>query len=311
VSKVDVFMSEEVSRARNRLLYINHQQWGKRLYILPAVITLFAITIVPFLFSLVISFFNLDLRYANSLSFAGLANFINAVIDNRFQIAATNTLKIIIPAIILEILLGLLLAVTINRNFPGKQIATTILIIPTMISPVVVAFIWRTLFLPNYGGVNDILARLGIPFVPTWLGDPVQAVIAIIIVDVWQWTPFVMMILLSGLQVLPQEPYESALIDGSNSIQSFWYITLPQIRYYLIIAIVFRLIYGFILFDPIFVLTGGGPGGATETVAFYIYTVAFRFTRIGYGAALSYILLIVVVITTTFLVRATREIEPT
>ncbi|MFQ5722395.1 MAG: carbohydrate ABC transporter permease, partial [Candidatus Aminicenantales bacterium] len=154
--------------------------------------------------------------------------------------------------------------------------------------------------------INGFLQLLGIKLQPAWLGEPNLAVLAVVFTDVWEWTPLVMMILLAGLQSIPLEPYESARIDGASPFQVFGYITLPLLRLPIMAAIVIRFIDTIKLFDIVYVLTMGGPAGKTETISFYTYLVGFRYFRMGYAAALSYLLLILTIILTTAFIRLMR-----
>ena len=180
---------------------------------------------------------------------------------------------------------------------------------PVMISPVVAALMWRMLYHEKYGAINAILRLLGFGNGPSWLGSPYLAPFSVVLVDTWQWTPLFMMILLAGLQSIPVEPYESALVDGASRHQVFWYITLPMLKTSIIAALLIRLIDVIKLFDTVFILTSGGPGSSTETVSYYIYLVGFRFFRAGYASSLSYLLLVIVVVIILGFLRILREKE--
>jgi multiple sugar transport system permease protein len=161
-----------------------------------------------------------------------------------------------------------------------------------MLPTVVVGVVWRLMLNPNFGAINGTLKQFGISTESlTWTASPKLAMLSVIAVDVWQWTPFVFLVLLAGLQAIPQEPYEAALIDGSNRWQTFWHVTLPLLKPSILIVLLLRTMDLLRVFDQIFILTEGGPGFATETIGLYIYRTAFRFFDFGYAAAMSFVLL--------------------
>jgi len=163
-----------------------------------------------------------------------------------------------------------------------------------MLPAVVVGVVWRLMLNPNFGAVNGTLKSIGLSTDPlTWTASPKLAMVSVIMADVWQWTPFMFLILLAGLQAIPQEPYEAALIDGSTAWQTFRHITLPLLKPAILIALLLRTMDLLRVFDQIFILTEGGPGFATETVSLYIYRTAFRFSNFGYAAAMSFVLLLI------------------
>jgi multiple sugar transport system permease protein len=271
---------------------------GKRLekywFILPALLLLFLIFIFPLLYSLWVSFHHLQL--GRPMAYIGWENFSEALFeDSRFASSVINNIKIALPAITIEFFLGFFLALTLNQNIRGKALFTTLLVVPIMISPVMAAMTWRMLYGAKYGAINHILKGLGIAEVSfDWFATGPRAIFAIVLADVWHMTPFVMMILFAGLQAIPDELYEAARVDGASRRQSFMAITLPLLQLPILVAILMRFIDLSKLFGLIFVLTWGGPGGATETVSFTTYLAGFQYFRIGYASALSYLILIVV-----------------
>lgn len=273
-------------------------------YVLPVMIILLGITIFPLIYSLLLSFYSCDLRLGGNWVFNSLNNYREALFeDARVWSSLENTFFIAVPAVVLEFLIGLGLALLLNREIIGKKIITSLLILHVMMPPIVAGLIWRVLYHEKYGAINGFLRSLGINAQFSWLGDPNLARVAVIFTDVWEWTPLMMMILLAGLQSISMEPYESAKIDGASPLQIFGYITLPLLRIPIMVAILIRLIDSIKLFDIIFVLTRGGPGGKTETISFYTYLVGFRYFRMGYAAALSYLLLIITVVLSMVFIR--------
>ena len=195
-------------------------------------------------------------------------------------------------ALTCEFLLGLGLALLLNNQIRGRGFFRASLLVPMMLPTVVVGVVWRLMLNPNFGAVNETLKQFGIDTESlTWTASPKLALLSVIAVDVWQWTPFVFLVLLAGLQAIPQEPYEAALIDGSSRWQTFWHVTLPLLKPSILIVLLLRTMDLLRVFDQIFILTEGGPGFATETISLYIYRTAFRFFDFGYAAAMSFVLL--------------------
>ncbi|MBI3695359.1 MAG: sugar ABC transporter permease, partial [Acidobacteria bacterium] len=189
----------------------------------------------------------------------------------------------------------------VSREFRGRRVLRSILLIPMLLPPVVVAVIWRLILNPEFGVLNGTLRSLGFNTAKlTWAASEKTAMLSVILVDVWQWTPFMFLLLLAGLQGLPVEPFEAAVVDGASGWQVFRRLTLPMLRPVIAIAVLLRGMDLLRVFDQIFILTQGGPGFATETVTLYIYRTAFRFYNFGYAAAMSFVLLVA----TTLIARA-------
>ena len=258
------------------------------LFIAPAVAVLLALSIYPLIYSVTISL----QRETPSGLIWGLENFKRLVTDNFFWTAMAHTFVYAVAALACEFLLGLGLALLLNAQIRGRSFFRASLLLPMMLPPVVVGVVWRLMLNPNFGAVNGTLKRFGIGTESlTWTASPKLAMLSVIAVDVWQWTPFVFLVLLAGLQAIPQEPYEAALIDGSSRWQTFWHVTLPLLKPAILIVLLLRTMDLLRVFDQIFILTEGGPGFATETISLYIYRTAFRFFDFGYAAAMSFVLL--------------------
>jgi multiple sugar transport system permease protein len=193
----------------------------------------------------------------------------------------------------LELVLGLLIAVYFNREFKGSEIVQAIYIFPFAATPVAVALIWRIMLNPEIGVMNYLLQSLGLPG-SLWVSSPMTVIPALVMVDVWKWTPMITLIVLAGLKSLPQDPYEAARIDGANTLQIFWHITLPLIRPVLIAALMLRSLDNLKEFDMIYTITQGGPGISSETLYLYSYNVGFSFFKAGYGSALMVVVFLIV-----------------
>lgn len=257
------------------------------LLLAPTVAVLFALSIYPLLYAVRVS-----LQTGTGARWS-LQNFARLAADPFFLAALGHTLVYAIVALTFEFLIGLGLALLLNSRMRGRSLFRAVLLVPMMLPPVVVGVVWRLMLNPNFGAVNGTLKGFGINTASlTWTASPTLALFSVIAVDIWQWTPFIFLILLAGLQTIPQEPYEAALIDGSSSWQTFRHVTLPLLKPAILIALLLRTMDLLRVFDQIFILTEGGPGFATETISLYIYRAAFYFGDFGYAAAISFVLLL-------------------
>jgi len=237
-------------------------------------------------------------------------NFARLLADRFFLSALGHTLVFSAGALTIEFLLGLALAVLLNQQMRGRGFFRAGLLVPMMLPTVVVGVVWRLMLNPNFGAINGNLKGAGVDTSGlTWTSSPGLAMLSIIAVDVWQWTPFMFLILLAGLQAIPQEPYEAALIDGSSGWQTFRHVTLPLLKPAILVALLLRTMDLLRVFDQVFILTEGGPGFATETISLYIYRTAFRFSDFGYAAAMSFVLLIITNVISGFYIRVLQARE--
>jgi multiple sugar transport system permease protein len=260
------------------------------LLVAPALAVLLALSIYPLLYSIAIS---LQQETASGVVWT-LSNFKRLASDNFFRAAMVHTFIYAAAALTFEFLFGLGLALLLNQQIRGRGLFRASLLVPMMLPTVVVGVVWRLLLNPNFGAINGTLKQFGVNTESlTWTASPHLALLSVIAVDVWQWTPFVFLVLLAGLQAIPQEPYEAALIDGSSRWQTLWHVTLPLLKPAILIVLLLRTMDLLRVFDQIFILTEGGPGFATETISLYIYRAAFRFSDFGYAAAMSFVLLAV------------------
>ena len=254
----------------------------------PAVLLLGVLAVYPLVRVIVDSFYDVD-YVSGHRAFVGLANYRAVIADRAFDTSLFNTLHFMIAASLAEVLLGLALALLFARSFRGRKIALPLAILPMMISTLVCSSIWRSWF--NFGGfLNALLGVFGIAGVP-WLSDPHLAIWSLILVDVWQWTPAAFLVILAGLQSIPQELTEAARTDGASEWQCLRDITLPLVVPHIMLAMLLRSIDTFKLFDKVYALTGGGPGNATETLSTYIYDTGFRFFNVGPASAASVLML--------------------
>ncbi|NOX63000.1 MAG: sugar ABC transporter permease [Chloroflexi bacterium] len=261
----------------------------------PLLIFIVVIAIYPLFFSFYISFFKYRLTDPNQTrTFLGLANYINAFKDPQVTGAIANTLIFVAGTVIVEIALGLGLALLFAAESRRTQMLRSWMLIPMALPPLVVGLVWKSLYNVDFGVIPYYLKQLGLDMGRGPLGELQWAMPAVILIDVWQWTPLIMVIFLAGLKSLPHEPYEAARVDGATRWQSFWYITLPMLKPTFLVALLLRTMQSFKVFDIIYATTGGGPGSATTVLNYHIYTVGMVFFKMGYAAALANILLIIV-----------------
>ena len=277
---------------------------GPLLFLTPCLAILLFFAVFPLVYSLALSFNSWEWTGKPGVGweFVGLQNYEMLISDMRFWLALRNTFTIVFFGLLLQFVIGLGLALLLNREIKGGRFYRVAFLLPLMVTPVVAAFLWRLMLHETRGPVNHLLGLLGLPPIG-WLSNMPFPLITIMTVDTWQYTPLVMLILLAGLQSIPIDSYEAALIDGAGRWQIFRHVTLPLLKPLILVAVMIRAIDVIKIFDPVVVLTYGGPGYATETGSFYIYTMAFRHFSMGYSSALSYVFLIITVLVSMQLIR--------
>ncbi|BAZ68862.1 MAG: sugar ABC transporter permease [Pelatocladus maniniholoensis HA4357-MV3] len=280
------------------------------LFLLPALLLLLLVFGYPILRAFWLSLFAKNLGTQLEANFAGLDNYVRMAGDGRFWQSFWISSVFTTASVIFELLLGLGIALVLNQRFFGRGAVRTIAIIPWALPTALIGLAWAWIFNDQFGVVNDILLRLGV--IQTginWLGEPTLAMVAVVFADVWKTTPFISILLLAGLQSISSDLYEAHAIDGAKPWQSFYQITLPLLMPQILIAMLFRFAQAFGIFDLIAVMTGGGPGGATEVVSLYIYSTIMRYLDFGYGAALvvvTFLLLIAAVAIASWLLKKSR-----
>lgn len=251
-------------------------------FIAPAIIAILAVIVFPWVFTVWMSLNDWQIGMKNS--FIGLENFTTLAGDARFLSTIPRTLYFTLLAVILPVILGVFAAEVFHQNFPLRGLLRGIYIAPMMATPVAIALVFTMMFHPQLGVLNYFLSLVGIPK-QLWVYSADTVIPTLALVEVWQWTPLIMLIVLGGLASLPTEPYESAVLDGANQWQMFRYITLPLILPFLMIAVIIRAIDALKSFDIIYVISQGGPGTASETINIFLYLQAFSFLRIGHASA--------------------------
>jgi multiple sugar transport system permease protein len=252
-------------------------------FVIPAMIVVLAVIIFPWVYTIWMSLH--EWKVGTQPAFVGFANYLRLPSDARFVESVWHTLVYTTLSVALPLILGTLAAVIFNTKFPLRGFFRGLFILPMMATPVAIALVWTMMFHPQLGILNSLLSLVGLP--PSlWVFHPSTAIPALVLVETWQWTPLVMLIVLGGLSAIPTEPYESAQIDGATPWQTFRHISLPMIMPFLFIAAMIRMIDAVKSFDIIFAITQGGPGSATETINLYLYSVAFVYYDVGYASAI-------------------------
>jgi multiple sugar transport system permease protein len=270
----------------------------------PALVTIFALLVFPTLYNAYVSLFNWYI--ARPAEWIGLGNYGEMLLrDERFWEAVGRTAYLTLLTVPPELVLGTAIAVLLRQRIPGRALLRVLFMLPMVATPVAMALVWSMLLTPTGGLVNYLLERLGLP--PSlWATHPDTVMPSLALVDIWQWTPMVTLIAIAGLESMPLEPLEAAVIDGASRWQAFRAITLPLLRPSLAVAAMFRTIDGLKSFDVIYVMTQGGPGTSSETLNVYIYQMGFNYLHLGYSSALIMVLL-ALVFGTTLLLSAFRE----
>jgi multiple sugar transport system permease protein len=276
------------------------------LFVAPSLLIVLAVTIFPTLYSVYLSFFQWEPTLP-SRPFIGLGNYAELFRTDRFLHAALVTTVIVVAGVALELVFGFLFADFVMAGTRGHRLTVTLMLLPVMVMPVVVGYTWRLLWDAQYGPINQMIGWvLGRPFTFVWLGQTWSAIVAIIITEVWQWTPFMFLVFYAGLATLDYEVYEAAEIDGASPAQQFWRLTVPLMQPIIWVAVLIRALDAIKAFDLVYTLTGGAPGTSTETIAYFIYKAGYQFFRLGFGAAASIILLIVLSLVLSLLLRVLR-----
>ncbi|GAB2509360.1 carbohydrate ABC transporter membrane protein 1 (CUT1 family) [Paramicrobacterium agarici] len=278
--------------------------------LLPAAVAVFGIIIYPIARTLIISFFEVESALATETPFVGIDNYVEALSSSGFWAAIGRTLYFTVVSTALELTLGMMLAMLLNARLRMRWLFRAIVVLPWAVPTIVNAAMWKGIFNAQYGSLNAALTQLGLTdeYI-AWLGDPFLALNMVILADAWKTTPLVAFFLLAGLTAINPEIYESAKIDRASWPRIFRSITLPMLLPSISIVLVLRTVEAFKAFDIIYAMTRGGPANGTQTIAYYTYVRAFSDQNFGMGSALSYIIVIVILILTTIYLRMLRRSE--
>jgi multiple sugar transport system permease protein len=275
----------------------------KFLFLGPAVVWILAFTIFPLLYALYTSLYSF--RYGQRLGFTGLENFARLFTDSNLLSSLRITLTFVVGTVTVQMVLGVALALLLSREIRGSNVIRGVATLPLFATPVAVGYLAITLYYERNGPLNSLIRALGGENI-AWLSDPSWALVAVILVDIWQWTPFVFLITLAGLQSLPSELYDAARVDGASAAQNFRFLTLPLLAPLLWLILLLRMVEAFRVFDIPVSLTLGGPGRATEVYSLYTYRTAMRFFDHGYAAAQGILLLVIVMFIVTLIFTRVR-----
>ncbi|CAH0119735.1 Melibiose/raffinose/stachyose import permease protein MelD [Paenibacillus sp. CECT 9249] len=273
----------------------------KWIYIMPALLFVLLMMLFPITYTVWISFYEWSMSAVTPPRFVGLANYVELFEDERFLDSVINTFYFTFVALVIEVVLGIAIAVLLNRNFTGKNVTKTLFLLPMVATPVAMGLVWMLIYEPSIGAANSLLKALGLQ-PQLWLASMTQVIPSLIVVDVWQWTPMVALILMAGLSTLPGDPYEAAAVDGASFRQKFVHITLPLLKPTIIIAAMLRLIDVLKTFDIIYATTQGGPNFKSETLNIYGYVLGFQYFKLGSASALLVIFFIIVLAFTLLLI---------
>jgi multiple sugar transport system permease protein len=275
-------------------------------FIIPALVIVIGVIVFPWAFTIWMSLN--EWKVGAPTTFVGLANYLRLPGDARFVDAVWHTLLYTVLSVLLPLIFGTVAACVFHARFPLRGFLRGLFIMPMMATPVAIALIWTMMFHPQLGVLNYLLSLIGLP-PQLWIFHPATVIPSLVLVETWQWTPLVMLIVLGGLAAIPAEPYESAQIDGASGWQVFRFITFPLITPFLFIAAMVRTIDAVKSFDIIFAMTQGGPGTASETINLYLYSVAFAYYDIGYGSAIAVIFFVLIIALTAALLHVRKRTQ--
>jgi multiple sugar transport system permease protein len=298
-----------MAKRRSALLYnfANNEKHLSYLFILPAVVILFGVAIFPLIFSLSTSLTNFTFALPR-VEFIGLKNFAKIFKDDYFWNGLKLTAIFVAASTTVSLIVGFAIALLIDRLLKGAAIIKTIVLFPMVVPSIVVGIMWLLMFMPDFSVINYFLEMLGIN-PPQWILTPGWALVAVLIAYIWQWTPFFILMITAGLAALPIEPYEAAVVDGASWIQMVRFITVPLLRPIILLTIVIRMMDAFRVFDQVFVMTAGGPGRSTQVLSLVIYLSGIRYRYLGYASAMSWIMLIIIIVLATLMIRLLRQVR--
>ncbi|WP_248928924.1 carbohydrate ABC transporter permease [Paenibacillus hamazuiensis] len=260
---------------------------------LPALLFVLLMMVFPIIYTVRISFFEWSMSASTPPRWVGLENYYQLMVDVRFWKSVWHTFQFMVYALLLQMILGVGIALLLHRDFIGKSFAKTVFLLPMVATPVAMGLVWILIYEPTGGVLNHLVQLVGIRPMD-WLGSVKQVIPSLVIIDVWEWTPMITLITMAGLTTIPKDPYESADVDGATGWQKLWYITLPMLQPTILVAVMLRLIDVLKTFDIIYSTTQGGPGSSSETLNIYGYVMAFQYFKLGSASSLLVIFFIIV-----------------
>ncbi|WP_240422082.1 carbohydrate ABC transporter permease [Paenibacillus periandrae] len=280
----------------------------KWVFTLPAALYILLVVAFPIAYTIRISFYEWSMSAVAAPKWVGLQNYASLLADPRFWGAIWRTLYHSVPSLFLETVLGIAIAVLFSRKFIGSKWVKTFLMLPMVSTPVAIGLVWLLIYEPSIGVANQLLKGLGLKTF-SWLGSVTEVIPSLIIMDVWQWTPMIALLVMAGLTTLPSEPYESADVDGATAWQKFYHITMPLLKPTILIAVILRTVDLLKTFDTIYSTTQGGPNFASETLNIMVYTEAFQYLKLGSASALLMLFFLIIMIFVLILVMVKKRME--
>jgi multiple sugar transport system permease protein len=301
---MSVSLASQSSAAAERLR--RGRNYARRYWVfaVPAAIVVAAVIVFPWIFTIFMSVH--DWKVTGSTPYVGLANYAKMLVDDRFQWAIVRTLYFTAASVIAPVILGVWAAVCFAARFHLRGVARTIFVLPMMATPVAISLVWTMMFHPQLGVLNYLLSLVGLP-PSAWVYSSDTVIPTLVMVETWQWTPLVMLIVLGGIASLPTDPYEAARLDGANPWQMFRHITLPLVWPFIVVAAVIRMIDALKAFDTIYVITLGGPGTSSETLNILLYQTAFAYYDLGYGSAMVVVFFVLILLISLLLLHVRQK----
>ncbi len=299
-------MSTSIAAVAGRSRVAHKRGYARRYwaFAVPAAVVVAAVILFPWVFTLFMSVH--DWKVTGAVPFVGLANYAKMLSDERFLWAIVRTLYFTAASVIAPMLLGIWAAVCFASNFRFRGLARTLFVLPMMATPVAISLVWTMMFHPQLGVLNYLLSTVGLP-PSSWVYDSQTVIPTLVMVETWQWTPLVMLIVLGGIASLPLDPYEAAILDGASVWQMFRHITLPLVWPFIMVAAVIRLIDALKTFDTIYVITLGGPGTSSETLNIMLYQTAFAYYDLGYGSAIVVVFFVLILLISLVLLHVRQR----
>ncbi|TVX94925.1 carbohydrate ABC transporter permease [Cohnella terricola] len=280
----------------------------KWVFTLPAIIFILVMLVYPILYTTRISFYEWSMSALTPPKWVGLDNYISLLSENRFWTSVKSTFTFTFGSLVIETVLGVAIALLLFRNFRGKNLVKTLFLLPMVATPIAMGLVWLLIYEPTIGAANTMLKMIGLD-PQLWIASPTQVIPSLILIDVWQWTPMISLIVMAGLSTLPSEPYEAADVDGASGWQKLVHITLPLLRQTIIVAMMLRLIDVLKTFDIIYATTQGGPNNVSETLNIYGYKLGFQYFKLGMASSLLVLFFLLVMGATLLMVWIRNRLE--
>jgi len=296
-----------ISKGKTTMMKIlNNEKKIRWLFYLPAAVVFIAVGIYPTIYGVFMSM--RSYRPGIEPVFVGFKNFIDLFNNSDMIASLIHTLYFVAASVFCELVIGFLLSLALTRGKRYESVFRSLLLLPMVMTPVAVGITWRFFFNSDYGIINYVLSFFGVPKLP-WINSTLTALPSLVLVDIWQWTPFVILVLGAAKSALPAEPFEAALVDGASAFQRIKHIMFPLLKPAILVILLFRTVDCLKIFDIIYTITGGGPANSTETTSLLAYRVSFRFANFGYGMAISILLLIISIVASNLFVKLLRTKE--